>query len=299
MPGRGSVRLPLPRRPARTARRRERGGSLPVSRPHVGLRHLPPRRGHPLPDLPEAGGALLELDGVRGVHFAVWAPNAERVSVVGDFNRWDGRHHPMASAGLPACGSCSCPAWAGDLYKYEIKGRHDFLADQVRPLRLRRRAAAATPPRWSGTTRAYAWSDGAWMARRRETSWSEPADQRLRGASRLLAARARRTTTGGSTYRELADGAGPVREGDGLHPHRAAAGDRAPLRRLLGLPDHGLLRPDLPLRHAGRLQVLRRPLPPGGDRGDPRLGARALSPGTPTAWPTSTAPISTSTPTRG
>lgn len=45
------------------------------------------------------GAHVMEIDGVRGVHFAVWAPNARRVSVVGPFNDWDGRRHPMRNLG--------------------------------------------------------------------------------------------------------------------------------------------------------------------------------------------------------
>ena len=45
------------------------------------------------------GAHLMSVNGVHGVHFAVWAPNARRVSVVGDFNRWDGRRHPMRILG--------------------------------------------------------------------------------------------------------------------------------------------------------------------------------------------------------
>src|ERR1700683_908448 len=70
------------------------------------------------------GAHIAEIDGIAGVQFAVWAPNARRVSVVGDFNRWDGRLHPLrnrASAGiweifLPHVGP-------GDLYKFEIIAR--------------------------------------------------------------------------------------------------------------------------------------------------------------------------------
>ena len=46
------------------------------------------------------GSHAMEIDGIAGVLFAVWAPNAERVSVVGDFNRWDGRVHPMTVHGF-------------------------------------------------------------------------------------------------------------------------------------------------------------------------------------------------------
>ncbi|KAF0813110.1 1,4-alpha-glucan branching enzyme GlgB [Andreprevotia sp. IGB-42] len=69
------------------------------------------------------GAHLKELDGVQGVAFSVWAPNAQRVSVVGDFNLWDGRRHPMRLRR-------ECGVWeiflpdvaAGALYKYEILG---------------------------------------------------------------------------------------------------------------------------------------------------------------------------------
>ncbi|MCK5297073.1 MAG: 1,4-alpha-glucan branching enzyme, partial [Alphaproteobacteria bacterium] len=69
------------------------------------------------------GAHLTEIDGVKGVSFAVWAPNAKRVSVVGGYNNWDGRVHPMRLR-------VGCGIWEifipnigeGELYKYEIKG---------------------------------------------------------------------------------------------------------------------------------------------------------------------------------
>ena len=100
------------------------------------------------------------------------------------------------------------------------------------------------------------------------------------------------------TYRELAEPADPLREGDGLHPHRAAAGDGAPVLGVVGLSGHGLLRADQPVRIAGRLQGLRRRLPPQRHRRDSRLGARATSRRTSTRSPASTARRSTSTPIR-
>lgn len=65
---------------------------------------------------------------VEGVRFAVWAPNARRVSVVGDFNNWDGRRHPMRSMGNSGVWAVFVPhAAPGDRYKFEIIGRDGTL----------------------------------------------------------------------------------------------------------------------------------------------------------------------------
>src|SRR5438094_2379776 len=62
------------------------------------------------------------IDGVEGVAFAVWAPNARRVSVVGNFNNWDGRRHPMRARGASGVWEIFLPQLvAGDVYKFEIK----------------------------------------------------------------------------------------------------------------------------------------------------------------------------------
>ena len=57
------------------------------------------------------GAHPIVMDGVSGTDFAVWAPNARRVSVVGDFNAWDGRRHPMRLHPRPVSGRYSFPAW--------------------------------------------------------------------------------------------------------------------------------------------------------------------------------------------
>ncbi len=82
--------------------------------------------------------------GVKGVHFAVWAPNAQRVSVVGDFNLWDGRANPMRNLGPTGIWEIFMPGLdEGALYKFEILSRvgHQSRAE-IRPLRLLRRGAA-------------------------------------------------------------------------------------------------------------------------------------------------------------
>ena len=69
------------------------------------------------------GAHMITHEGVAGVHFAVWAPNAERVSVVGDFNIWDGRRHPMRRRGPTGVWEIFVPGLAeGATYKFEIKG---------------------------------------------------------------------------------------------------------------------------------------------------------------------------------
>jgi 1,4-alpha-glucan branching enzyme len=69
------------------------------------------------------GAHLITHEGVEGTHFAVWAPNAERVSVVGDFNIWDGRRHPMRRRGPTGVWEIFIPGLGeGTIYKYELRG---------------------------------------------------------------------------------------------------------------------------------------------------------------------------------
>jgi 1,4-alpha-glucan branching enzyme len=113
-------------------------------------------------------GAHLEtLEGVAGVRFAVWAPNARRVSVVGDWNGWDGRVHPMRLHPGNGLWEIFIPGLGVNaLYKYEILSAHGG------PVTLKTDPVAfafevATPPTASVVTDlAYAWDDAEWMASR-------------------------------------------------------------------------------------------------------------------------------------
>src|SRR5690606_4669167 len=81
------------------------------------------------------GAHVIEVDGIRGVHFAVWAPNAQRVSVIGNFNHWDGRRHPMRNLGPTGFWEIFIPDLSeGEVYKFEIKSRyHDYLVAKADP----------------------------------------------------------------------------------------------------------------------------------------------------------------------
>jgi 1,4-alpha-glucan branching enzyme len=112
------------------------------------------------------GAQVLEIDGVAGVRFAVWAPNARRVSVVGDFNGWDGRRHPMRrriEAGVWEIFVPRVPA--GALYQYEILGPHGVLPLRTDPVAGQVQAAPAT----AGVVpdpAPFDWTDQDWMAQR-------------------------------------------------------------------------------------------------------------------------------------
>ena len=107
------------------------------------------------------GAHARTIAGVRGIRFAVWAPNAERVSVVGTFNHWDGRYHPMSVRGSSGVWELFVPELgAGELYKYEIYTRDSrelkLKADPYGAAFEKRPATASitTPPStFAGTTR--------------------------------------------------------------------------------------------------------------------------------------------------
>jgi 1,4-alpha-glucan branching enzyme len=106
--------------------------------------------------------------GVSGVLFAVWAPSAERVSVVGNFNQWDGRRHPMRPRGATGIWEIFLPGLApGEVYKYEIKSRHmGYLVAKADPYgfasELRPKTASVV---WDLSN--YQWNDADWMANRK------------------------------------------------------------------------------------------------------------------------------------
>ncbi len=102
---------------------------------------------------------------VTGTSFAVWAPSARGVRVVGDFNHWDGRGHPMRSLGASGVWELFVPAVGdGTRYKYEI-----LCADGVRRLKADPLASATEHPPATASvvfTSAYEWGDEAWMTER-------------------------------------------------------------------------------------------------------------------------------------
>ena len=113
------------------------------------------------------GAHVMTHEGVEGTHFAVWAPNARRVSVVGDFNGWDGRRFVMRRRGATGVHEIFVPDVAdGTAYKYEVLG----IDDQLMPLKADPVGfGAELPPRTASVVRdlsRYDWQDGDWMARR-------------------------------------------------------------------------------------------------------------------------------------
>lgn len=112
------------------------------------------------------GAQPIQVDGVDGVCFSVWAPNARRVSVVGDFNNWDGRRHPMRlrhSAGVwelfvPRLG-------VGETYKFEVLGKDGILPLKADPLARATELPPSTASKVAGAL-SHDWQDHDWMAQR-------------------------------------------------------------------------------------------------------------------------------------
>jgi 1,4-alpha-glucan branching enzyme len=118
------------------------------------------------------GAHIVEVDGITGVLFVVWAPNAGRVSVVGDFNRWDGRTHPMRSLGGGGLWEIFIPELKqGCLYKFEILNRNtNELLLKTDPygqqFEFRPLTASIVVKE-----NAYIWHDDHWIHSRERFNW--------------------------------------------------------------------------------------------------------------------------------
>jgi 1,4-alpha-glucan branching enzyme len=117
------------------------------------------------------GAHLREIDGDEGTAFAVWAPNAERVSVVGDWCAWDGRQFPMRRMGDSGLWELFIPGVQDNaLYKYELRTRDGGLRIKTDPIALKMEAAPNTAS-IVVRERTYPWRDERWMRERERRDW--------------------------------------------------------------------------------------------------------------------------------
>ena len=119
------------------------------------------------------GAHPMTIRETEGTYFAVWAPNAARVSVVGDFNLWDGRRHPMRKIQEAGIFELFIPGLgAGENYKYEIKTRNRLPMLKADPYAN----GAELRPNTASVIRdlnAYAWTDSAWLDQRKKTDYKK------------------------------------------------------------------------------------------------------------------------------
>jgi len=149
------------------------------------------------------GAHLCEIDGVKGASFAVWAPSARRVSVVGDFNGWDGRYHPMRPLGASGVWEIFVPGLVeGIKYKFEIKAQDGSLHMKTDPYGT----SFEPPPGNASIIRSvnhFKWTDQEWIASREKNAWTK----RPMNVYEVHAGSWKRVPTDGNrplTYREMA-----------------------------------------------------------------------------------------------
>ncbi len=119
------------------------------------------------------GAHLTEVDGIKGVYFALWAPNARNVSILGDFNQWDGRQHQMRK--------CNNTIWelfipeigVGAAYKYEVKNREGHIYEKSDPYGFQQEVRPKTASIVTDLN-TYQWHDYEWLETRRH---SDPLSQ--------------------------------------------------------------------------------------------------------------------------
>jgi 1,4-alpha-glucan branching enzyme len=118
------------------------------------------------------GANVACVDGIDGVKFSVWAPSAERVSVVGDFNGWHGLRHPMRAMGSSGVWELFIPGLHnGDVYKFEIRQRSGAVVLKSDPYAkaMEMRPANGSKIHYDH----YLWQDNDWMTQRSENQWAQ------------------------------------------------------------------------------------------------------------------------------
>lgn len=149
------------------------------------------------------GAHIMEINKVKGVHFAVWAPNAKAVSIIGNFNAWDNRRHQMRVLGGSGVWEIFIPEIEeGEIYKFMIKTQHNHLLEKADPYAY----AAELRPKTGSVVydiHHYEWSDKEWVMKRQE---SQNLEKPMSIYEVHLASWRRRPEEGNRflTYRELA-----------------------------------------------------------------------------------------------
>jgi 1,4-alpha-glucan branching enzyme len=113
------------------------------------------------------GSHYAEVNGVGGVQFAVWAPSARSVSVIGNFNNWDRRKHAMRVLGASGIWEIFIPGLPeGELYKFHVKTQHGFVLDKADPYGFEMELRPKTASKVNFLSR-FTWSDQAWIEQRK------------------------------------------------------------------------------------------------------------------------------------
>jgi 1,4-alpha-glucan branching enzyme len=113
------------------------------------------------------GAHVTAIDAISGVYFAVWAPEARNVSLIGDFNHWDGRQHQMRK-GKSGIWDLFIPSLSyGDSYKFEIKNHDGHIYEKSDPYGFQQEVRPKTASIVTDLD-SYSWNDNAWMEQRRQ-----------------------------------------------------------------------------------------------------------------------------------
>ena len=211
------------------------------------------------------GAQLTVHEGVDGVLFALWAPNATRASVVGDFNHWDGRRCQMRRRYDSGLWEIFVPhLFAGAVYKYELSGPDGALLPlKADPFGFEAEMRPSTASVVADSA-DFAWTDDEYMRRRAD---GEPRRRPMTIYEAHLGSWKRHHDGSFLTYDELADRSHPLCRRHGLYAHRAASHQRAPARRVLGLSA------DWPVRARRAASASRRASPASSTGRTPRASA--------------------------